>query len=167
MVARPPRGRAPQPLVKRAKLGLAQREITTGSVAVRHPVAVEILLADWIPRKIIESPDFLRKAPDLLRAFIRFCHAEREIRPELTDETLAAVNKHEPEYQRAIRSARPQGPMALLAAMGSFGDDKPWEDELSYFHQNFLDQFAEEVGGQDSLDSLATPRSRMRSLTGA
>lgn len=118
------------------------------------PVAVEILLADWIPRKIIESPDFLSKAPDLLRAFIRFCHAEREIRPELTDETLAAVNKHEPEYQRVIRSARPQGPMALLAAMGSFGDDKPWEDELSYFHQNFLDQLAEEVGGQDSLDSL-------------
>lgn len=45
------------------------------------PVAVEILLADWIPRKIVADPGYLNKAPALLRAFIRFCHAEREIRP--------------------------------------------------------------------------------------
>jgi hypothetical protein len=122
------------------------------------PVAVEILLADWIPRKVIDGPDFLGKAPDLLRAFIRFCHAEREIRPELTDETLAAIGKHEPEYQRVIRSPRPQGPMALLAAMGMLGDDKPWQDEPSDFHRDFLDRLAEEVGGQDVLDSLdSTP----------
>jgi hypothetical protein len=123
------------------------------------PVAVEILLADWIPRKLVEGPEFLSKAPDLLRAFIRFCHAEREIRTELTGETLAAVDKHEPEYQRVIRSARPQGPMALLAAMGAFGDDEPWEDEsgedeLSGFHQSLLDQLADEVGGQEALGSL-------------
>jgi hypothetical protein len=48
------------------------------------PVAVEILLADWIPRKITARAEQLSKAPDLLRAFIRFCHAEREIRPALT-----------------------------------------------------------------------------------
>lgn len=123
------------------------------------PVAVEILLADWIPRKLVEGPGFLSKAPDLLRAFIRFCHAEREIRTELTSQTLAAVDMYEPEYQRVIRSARPQGPMALLAAMGAFGDskpweDEPWEDELSGFHQSFLDRLADEAGGQDALDSL-------------
>lgn len=56
------------------------------------PVAVEILLADWIPRKIVASPEYLSKAPALLRAFIRFCHTEREIRPTLTDETLAALD---------------------------------------------------------------------------
>ncbi len=118
------------------------------------PVAVEILLADWIPRKIVDSPEFLSKAPDLLRAFIRFCHAEREIRRELTDQTLAAVDKHEPEYQRVIRSARPQGPMALLAAMGVLDDQTPWEDDLSGFHRDCLDRLAEEVGGHDALDSL-------------
>jgi hypothetical protein len=53
------------------------------------------------------------RAPALLRAFIRFCHAERGIRPVLTDQTLAAVDEYEPEYQRVIRSPRPQGPMAL------------------------------------------------------
>src|SRR6266516_3449404 len=118
------------------------------------PVAVEILLADWIPRKIMASPEYLSAAPALLRAFIRFCHAERKIRPALTDETLAAVDEQEPEYQRGIRSPRPQGPMALLAAMGVLDDEKPWEDEPVEREQGFLEALAEEVGGQESLDAL-------------
>ena len=101
------------------------------------------------------DPGQLSKAPALLRAFIRFCHAERGIRPALTDETLAAVDEWEPEYQRVIRSPRPQGPMALLAAMGVLGDEKPWQDE-PFEHQAaaFSTALAEEVGGQDALDSL-------------
>ncbi len=118
------------------------------------PVAVEIVLADWIPRKIVARPGYLSKAPTLLRAFIRFCHAERKIRPALTDETLAAVDAHEPEYQRVIRSPRPQGPLALLAATGMFGGQKPWEDDPSGTEHYLLDALAEEVGGQDALDSL-------------
>ncbi len=118
------------------------------------PVAVEILLADWIPRKIVAPPGYLSKAPALLRAFIRFCHAERKIRPVLTDETLAAVDVYEPEYQRVIRSPRPQGPMALLAATGMFSGQKPWEDEPSGAGRYVLEALAEEVGGEDALDSL-------------
>jgi hypothetical protein len=118
------------------------------------PVAVEILLADWIPRKIVADVPYLSKAPALLRAFIRFCHAERKIRPGLTGQTLAAVDEHEPEYQRVIRLPRPQGPAALLAKLGVLDDDQPWEDEPFDFHRHFLDQLAEEVGGQDTLGSL-------------
>jgi hypothetical protein len=70
------------------------------------PVAVEILLADWFPRKIIDAGPHLTQAPDLLRAFIRFSHAERGIRDELTEETLAAVDEYEPEYQATIRTQR-------------------------------------------------------------
>jgi len=118
------------------------------------PVAVEILLTDWIPRKIVGRPEYLSKAPALLRAFIRFCHAERKIRPVLTDETLAAVDAYEPEYQQVIRSPRPQGPMALLAATGIFGDQRPWEAEPAGAAQYVLDALAEEVGGEDALESL-------------
>lgn len=118
------------------------------------PVVVEILLDDWIPRKIVADPGQLSKAPALMRAFIRFCHAERGIRPALTEETLAAVDQWEPEYQRVIRSPRPQGPMALLAAMGALGDEEPWLDEPFDIRQQLLDGLAEEVGGTDALDSL-------------
>lgn len=55
------------------------------------PVSVEIVLADWFPRKIIAPAVQLRRLPDVLRAFIRFAHAERDIPPERTAETLAAV----------------------------------------------------------------------------
>ncbi|HEY6296730.1 MAG TPA: hypothetical protein VIX15_13785 [Streptosporangiaceae bacterium] len=122
------------------------------------PVAVEILLADWIPRKIVASPEYLSKAPALLRAFIRFCHAERKIRPALTDDTLAAVDEYEPEYQRVIRSPRPQGPMALLAAMGVLDEEEwqeePWDEDPLQVDRYVLDALAEEVGGPDALDSL-------------
>ncbi len=90
------------------------------------PVAIEIILEDWIPRKIVADADFLSKAPELLRAFVRFCHAERGIRTELTLATLAAIDEYEPDYQRTIRSPRPQGPAALLAAMAAVDPDGPW-----------------------------------------
>ena len=90
------------------------------------PVAIEIILVDWIPRKLVADAAFLSKAPGLLRAFVRFCHAERGIRAELTRETVAAVDRYEPQYRRTIRSPRPQGPMAILAAMGAVGPDGPW-----------------------------------------
>jgi uncharacterized protein DUF6398 len=118
------------------------------------PVTVEILLDDWIPRKIVAPSGYLSKAPGLLRAFIRFCHADRKIRSALTDQTLAAVDEYEPEYQQVIGSPRPQGPAALLAAMGMLGDEESWEDEPFEIERYFLDALAEEVGGEDVLGSL-------------
>ncbi len=87
------------------------------------PVKVEILLEDWIPRKIVAPAEFLAKAPDLLRAFIRFAHAEVGLRSDLTDETLSSIDDWEPQYQQTIRSPRPQGPAALIAALGIDTED--------------------------------------------
>ena len=121
------------------------------------PVAVELLLVDWIPRKIVAGASYLSKAPDLLRAFIAFCHAERGIRPLLTEQTLAAVDHYEPEYQRTIRSPRPQGPEALLAAMGVLDPDGPWampDDEPLDYRELMLDTLSRAVGGEAALDDL-------------
>lgn len=98
------------------------------------PTSVERLLADWLPRKVVAPAAYLAKAPDLLRAFIRFAHAERAVRPALTNETLHAVDRWERDYQRVIRSPRPQGPAALLARMaeleadGVFGEPAALDD---------------------------------------
>jgi hypothetical protein len=110
------------------------------------PVRVEILLADWIPRKIRADVPYLAKAPDLLRAFIRFAHDEAEIRPGLTDETLAMVDELEPEYQEIIRTPRLQGPEALLARMGALDED--------LLEHRALAELALEVGGEDVLAAL-------------
>jgi hypothetical protein len=111
------------------------------------PVAVEILLTDWIPRKIVADFRYLAKAPAVLRALIRFSHAERGIRTELTDETLDAVDQWEPEYQAAIRSPRLQGPDALLAAVGVL-------DPEEYLDSVELDELRRAVGGARALDEL-------------
>lgn len=122
------------------------------------PVAVEILLLDWVPRKIASPARVLAKMPDLLRAFIRFSHFEKGIRTSLTAETLEAVDRWEPEYQQAIRSDRPQGPMALLAAMGALDPDGGWDmagEDLSYT-QIMRESLERAVGGRDALDHLGT-----------
>jgi len=114
------------------------------------PVNVEWLLADWFPRKIIAEPAFLTLLPDLLRAFIRYCHHVRGIRPALTAETLAAVDACEPAYQRVIRSARLQGPAALLAGLPTATDD---EGDLS-FEEIMLEGLDRTVGSRLQLMAL-------------
>jgi hypothetical protein len=114
------------------------------------PVAVEILLLDWIPRKIVADADQLVRAPDLLRAFVRFCHHERGIRAALTEQTLTAIDAVAPEYQRLVRSDRPQGPEALLAAMGVLSSPEP-ERALPDI---MLDSLRRAVGGDAALDGL-------------
>lgn len=123
------------------------------------PSAVEILLLDWLPRKIVAPAQFLAKAPRLLRAFIAYAHGERRIRPGLTDETLAAVDRFEPDYQKVVRSPRPQGPAALLAAMGVLDPDGPFElpGALDKPYDNaaiMLELLRRAVGGEDALGAL-------------
>jgi hypothetical protein len=120
------------------------------------PVAVELLLADWIPRKIVADVDYLTKAPTLLRAFIRYCHHQRRIRPSLTTETLAAVDRWEPDYQETIRAPRLQGPEALLAAVGALDPDDDWDtlDEPGAWSEVMLDSLRRAVGGDAVLDTL-------------
>ncbi len=122
------------------------------------PVKAEILLDDWIPRKIMASAEYLAKAPDLLRAFIRFAHAETGLRSDLTDDTLAAIDHWEPQYQQTIHSPRPQGPAALLAALGIDTEDMMdvpvGADGPESFERSMLGWLALDVGDQVQLDRL-------------
>lgn len=114
------------------------------------PVNVEMLLVDWFPRKVVADAAYLAKLPGLLRAFIRYCHDRQGIRPALTEETLAAVDRWEPEYQRAIRSARAQGPAALLAGLLPVPGD---EEDLS-LSDIMLEGLDRKVGGRYQLQNL-------------
>lgn len=122
-------------------------------------VKVEILLGDWLLRKVIAPADYLAKAPKLLRAFVGFAHAEVGLPAELTEQTMTAIDGCQPEYLQAIRSPRPQGPAALLASLalgdGDLADldgfgELPSPDE---FMLQYLDRV---VGGRDHLGRLDT-----------
>lgn len=127
-------------------------DFSTGDPLRWSPVKIEILLADWIPRKVIAPMEYLALAPDLLRAFIAFTHAEAGIRDELTAESRSAVDHWEPEYLRIIASPRPQGVDAVLAALGldSGGVFDPDESVADIM----LRHLEKEVGGRTALDGL-------------
>jgi Domain of unknown function (DUF6398) len=117
------------------------------------PVRVEMLLADWLPRKVVADVTYLAKAPDLLRAFVRFAHGETGIRQQLTDEALAAIDQWEPEYQRTIRAPRLHGPAALLERLGTLddGDLTSLTSALEGLTAGSPDRL---VGGDDVLQEL-------------
>src|SRR5262249_47803977 len=87
---------------------------------------------------------------------IRYCHHERGIRADLTTETLNAVDHFEADYQRAIHSPRPQGPAALVAALGALGIETPWppDEPPTDVGQMMLETLRRAVGGQPALDRL-------------
>ncbi len=113
------------------------------------PVTVEMLLVDWFPRKIVAEPSYLAKLPELLRAYILYCHDRNEIRADLIAETLAAVDHHEPEYLQLIESDRQQTMAGLASALLESERIKDLSDEEIH-----LEYIAHEVGGVDALMRL-------------
>jgi Domain of unknown function (DUF6398) len=123
------------------------------------PVAVEIVLEDWIPRKVMADVEYLSQAPDVLRAFVRYCHDRRGIRAGLTADTLQAIDRWEPGYQKAIRGPREQGPMAVLERMGALGqlsDPDAVLGDDSVVPAFMLEMLGRAVGGEAELDRLDT-----------
>lgn len=138
------------------------------------PVSVEIVLTDWVPRKISAPERDLRLVPDVLRDLVRYGHGRLGIRADLTEQTLDAVDGYEPAYLAMIRAPRAQGVDAIVGAMraaGAFGDADPDAgagDDLgaggflgdaggdldAEIGQIMLDSLARQVGGADLLRSL-------------
>ena len=124
-------------------------------------VRIEILLDDWLPRKIVKPAAYLEKAPALLRRYIRFAHGEVGIRADLTDDVLAAVDQWEPLYKKTIGTPRLQGADALLGAIGMGHSES---DDGSYDDKNVarwgLERLERQVGGPQrlaELDALPLP----------
>lgn len=118
----------------------------TGDPLRWTPVNVEIVLADWYPRKVVADVAFLAKLPDLLRAFVEYCHRREGLRRDLTSETLASVDRWEPDYQRQIRAERPQGAEALARLLVDAGADG-WGP---------VSDLEDAVGGPSALANLGT-----------
>jgi hypothetical protein len=128
------------------------------------PVSVEIVLADWYPRKVIGADDEAR-LPDVLAAFVRFAHDRTSIPGDLTVETLDAVERWRPDFLAAL--ARPdRGPVgnaqtlarvALGLPADEWDDDESDEDDEAHLDaivEDLETELAHLVGGRDALDRL-------------
>ena len=125
-------------------------DYSTGDPLRWSPTSVEILLLNWLPRKVMAPPENLALVPQLVRALVRYAHEVLGVRPVLTEETLAAVDRFEPEYLESVGSSRPRQ-SALDAALGLGVTPPSWEDISDAMTASFL---AEHVGGPDALAAL-------------
>ena len=121
--------------------------------------AVEILMLDWYPRKIVADGAYLQRMPEVLRQFIRFGHAEAGLDPAGTELALSALDQYEQEYLDAVSRPRRQGPAALMERMGvldPLDDDSRDDDLLDLADLNAFSRamLAELVGGAEQLDTL-------------
>ena len=79
-------------------------------------------------------------------------------------QTLEAVDLYEPEYQRVIRSPRPQGPAALLAEMGVFDTDELWGDDEEDDYDDDDEEFDYETVMRELLEDAVGGPSNLRKL---
>jgi hypothetical protein len=101
------------------------------------PIAVELVMADWLPRKIIlESP--ASKAPDVIRSWVRYAGRRKGLGDDLVDETASAVERWEKNLIDAMDDPTKFGPgKAITKAMLDEGVDITDGDSV----QRWLDEF--------------------------
>lgn len=103
--------------------------------------AVELVL-DWVPHKVMADPRFLSRVPTVLRSLVRYAHAERGIRPSLTEEVLTAVDRFEPAFLRDLATGVQGGADPLLALLGLTAE------------KTARDAASRAVGGEEALARL-------------
>jgi hypothetical protein len=124
------------------------------------PVSVELLLTDFLARKVLLPDEVMRRAPAVLQDLVRFAHAERGIDPRLTEQTLRAVHRHQDGFLAQLDQAgrEPGGLPELFAELGDllgpgidldFGDDGPFD-----YSAMLLESLRDQVGGDEVLESL-------------
>jgi hypothetical protein len=101
------------------------------------PLAVEILLTDWLPRKAVMEPAEVEWLPEVLRRFVRHAGHQRGLPDGLVAETLGAVDRFAPDFAAGMADEEAAGPAKQLvlemrkagvdvtdeAAVGAFIDD--------------------------------------------
>ena len=129
------------------------------------PVSVEILLTDFLHRKAILPDETMRLGPEVLRGFVRFAHAERSIRRQLTLDTLASLDRDAETYLQLIDEDSPgrggnAWVMQQLLAQGlpeeglGFAFDE--HGMPSFLGTGIRPSLIDDVGSEEALESLTT-----------
>jgi hypothetical protein len=66
------------------------------------PIRVEMVLLDWLPRRVILTPAEIAATPDVLRAFVRWALARQGIPADAIETTVAAVGRWEGDFAAAM-----------------------------------------------------------------
>lgn len=102
------------------------------------PIAVELCLLDWLPRKTTLDARQIRALPEALKRWIRFAGRTKGLPAAAIEETLAAVDQFAPEFRLAMGDRSRFGPAKLLVtAMTADGVDPTDEAALGAWIEDF------------------------------
>jgi hypothetical protein len=107
---------------------------TDGDPLRWSPVVVELFMTDWIPRKVLATPELLDRLPAALDAWVRFAARRRGIPDWAANETRGSIGKWVNEMVEAALDPLVGGPSKqfLLAAKAA-GVDLEDEQALGTF----------------------------------
>ena len=107
----------------------------TGGDPLRwSPVVVELFMTDWVPRKVLATPELLARLPGALDAWVRFAARRRGTPEWAANETRGSIGKWAQEMIEAALDPAVGGPSKqfLLAAKAA-GVDLEDEQALGAF----------------------------------
>ena len=116
---------------------------------VLTPVAVEVLLLDWVARELRDDGHYLLKLPGVLGDFVAYGHRRNGVPPAETIATLIAVSRSTTAYWEMLDAWRFQ---RSADRFGTFG--VPYRRRRQEEHP--LQTLATEVGGLRRLEELDT-----------
>jgi hypothetical protein len=115
------------------------------------PMRVEMLLTDWLPRKVIDDSAVLDQVPAVLEAFVEFAAAELRQPDWMTDEIHAAIDDWAPDYLQAIRRPnRVTGARAIAETLVAAVNDRPPSED--WWREYVRRSVVEQTGGLVALD---------------
>ncbi|MGA7913559.1 MAG: hypothetical protein WCC30_18690 [Candidatus Dormiibacterota bacterium] len=114
-------------------------DLGDGDVFRWSPIVVEMLLADWYPRKTVPEDGEVKLVPDVLRVWVRYAGRRRGLPDALIREALDAVVEWLPAFENGMVDTSRFGPAkAVVAAMKADGVDvkdseamKRWMDDFN------------------------------------
>ncbi len=105
------------------------------------PIAVELCLLDWLPRKATLDDTDIRALPDALERWVRFAGRKKGLPADAIDETVEAVDQFSPDFRQAMGDDSRFGLAKSLAdAMKAEGVDLTDERELGAWIERFNDR---------------------------
>lgn len=128
-------------------------------------VSVEILLTSFLHRKVVLPSETMRLGPEVLRSFVRFAHAERSIDGQLTQDTLAALDREARTYLQLIDTAERDPESDIQDLVRMLSGERPEEaggvlldeDGKPLSPGSLRRQpLVRAVGGEQALESLTT-----------
>ena len=135
------------------------------------PIAVELVLLDWFPRKVMLEGPATAAVPDALRRFVRYAGRRKGLPEASIADTVAAVDEFEAEYLLAMAGPAGYGPAkAIVSAMRSESVDPTDPAAVAGWMEAFNARPASDrdrllgrlpdldglAGGPPDLDQLAT-----------